>query len=165
MDKSAGIIIILNNKKVLLAHPTNSRWTNTYSFPKGGIEEGESQIDAAIREFKEETSIEVSIDKIEDKIQQKIRKKKVLCKNVIARQRDQTHVHSKEVFSSHKISSKKHANQIIISESFSESYFDLLFNENFVTAASNTIIKKDNSKNQKITKSKKIAEKKKEEKT
>ncbi len=96
---------------------------------------------------------------------QKIRKKKVLCKNVIARQRDQTHVHSKEVFSSHKISSKKHANQIIISESFSESYFDLLFNENFVTAASNTIIKKDNSKNQKITKSKQIAEKKKEEKS
>ena len=39
----------------------------TYSFPKGGIEEGESQIDAAIRELKEETSIEVSIDKIEDK--------------------------------------------------------------------------------------------------
>lgn len=96
---------------------------------------------------------------------QKIRKKKVIYKNVIARQRDQTNVNSKEVFSPHKISSKKHASRIIISESFSESYFDLLFNENFLTVASNTIIKKDNPKNKKITKSKQIAEKKKEEKS
>lgn len=96
---------------------------------------------------------------------QKISKKKVIYKNVIARQRDQTHVHSKEVFSPHKISSKKHASRIIISESFSESYFDLLFNENFMAVASNTMIKKDNPKNQKITKSKQIAEKKKEEKS
>ncbi len=49
MDKSAGIIIILNREKLLLSHPTNARWNNTYSFPKGHIEENESQIDAAIR--------------------------------------------------------------------------------------------------------------------
>jgi hypothetical protein len=97
---------------------------------------------------------------------QKITRKKVIYKNVIALQRNQINVDSKEVFFPDKISSKKHASRIIISESFSESYFDLLFNENFVTSAlSNTIIKKDNPKNKKITKSKQIAEKKKEQKS
>ena len=67
MEKSAGLIIILNNNKLLLSHPTNSRWSNTYSFPKGHIEENESQIEAAIRELKEETSIEITEDRIIDK--------------------------------------------------------------------------------------------------
>ena len=67
MEKSAGIIIILNNKKFLLSHPSHSRWSNTYSFPKGHIEENESKIEAAIRELKEETSIEVTEDMIVDK--------------------------------------------------------------------------------------------------
>lgn len=67
MEKSAGIIIILNNNKLLLSHPANARWSNTYSFPKGHIEENESQIEAAIRELKEETSIEITEDRIIDK--------------------------------------------------------------------------------------------------
>lgn len=96
---------------------------------------------------------------------QKIRKKKIVYKNVIAQERDQINVNSKEVFLPHKIASKKKASRIIISESFSESYFDLVFNENFVTlASSNLIIKKENAKNQKITKPKDVVEKKKEEK-
>ncbi len=64
MKKSAGIIIILNNEKMLLAHPTNSRWVGTFSFPKGGIEKDEKKVNAAIRELAEETSIVVTKDQI-----------------------------------------------------------------------------------------------------
>ncbi len=64
MKKSAGVIIILNNSKILLAHPTNARWIGTFSFPKGGIEKDEKKINAAIRELAEETSIIVTKDQI-----------------------------------------------------------------------------------------------------
>jgi 8-oxo-dGTP pyrophosphatase MutT (NUDIX family) len=60
MNKSAGIIIILNKSKVLLCRSSNSILSSTYSFPKGGIEKGEKKIDAAIREVFEETSIVVN---------------------------------------------------------------------------------------------------------
>lgn len=66
MKKSAGIIIVLNKNKFLLCHPSNSRWFGTYSFPKGGIEEGESSLDAAIRELREETSVIVNKNQILD---------------------------------------------------------------------------------------------------
>jgi ADP-ribose pyrophosphatase YjhB (NUDIX family) len=64
MKKSAGIIIILKGQKVLLCHPTNSRWFGTYSFPKGGLEKGETEIDAAIRELREESSVIIDKSKI-----------------------------------------------------------------------------------------------------
>lgn len=64
MKKSAGVVIILKGEKVLLCHPSNSRWFGTYSFPKGGIEEGETTLDAALRELKEETSVIVNKNQI-----------------------------------------------------------------------------------------------------
>lgn len=64
MKKSAGIIIILNNNKILLARPVNARLSASLSVPKGGIEKDESKIRAAIRELKEETSIVVSRSQI-----------------------------------------------------------------------------------------------------
>lgn len=67
MKKSAGVIIILNNSKMLLAHPTNARWMGTFSFPKGGIEKDEKKINAAIRELAEETSIIVTKNQITNK--------------------------------------------------------------------------------------------------
>lgn len=67
MKKSAGVIIVLNNEKVLLGHPSNAAWTNTYSFPKGGIEKDESKIKAALRELQEETSIVIDKELIDNK--------------------------------------------------------------------------------------------------
>lgn len=61
---SGGIILILNGRKILLVHPTKSKWYETYSVPKGGVNKGESEIDAAIRELREETSIVVSKEMI-----------------------------------------------------------------------------------------------------
>ena len=57
MKVSAGIVLILNKSKILLAHPTKSKWYETYSVPKGGVDEGEETIDAALRELREETSL------------------------------------------------------------------------------------------------------------
>ena len=64
MKKSAGVIIILNNEKILLCHPSNSKWFGSYSFPKGGIDEGETIKQAALRELFEETSVKLEESKI-----------------------------------------------------------------------------------------------------
>lgn len=58
MKISAGICIIYNNK-ILLCHPTNSSWLATYSPPKGGLNEFEDLLKAAIRETKEEIGINI----------------------------------------------------------------------------------------------------------
>lgn len=57
--RAAGIAIVWAGK-ILLVHPTNSSWQKrTIGIPKGGIDPGESEIDAAIRETFEETGIRV----------------------------------------------------------------------------------------------------------
>lgn len=71
MKESAGIIIRLNNNKILLCKPATrpkniDKWKKlpiekVWGPPKGGIDIGESPVDAAIRETREE--IGISIDK------------------------------------------------------------------------------------------------------
>ena len=58
MKVSAGVAIIYKNK-ILLAHPKSASWYRTYTPPKGGIEPGETDMDAAVRETKEEVGISV----------------------------------------------------------------------------------------------------------
>lgn len=55
-EKSAGCIII-ENEKVLLVKQTSGNW----GFPKGHLEKGETETEAAIRETKEETNLDVTI--------------------------------------------------------------------------------------------------------
>lgn len=59
MEKSAGIAIIYGNQ-ILMAHSTKSSWNGTWMPPKGKIEEGETEKQAACREVEEECGISVS---------------------------------------------------------------------------------------------------------
>lgn len=58
-EKSCGCIIIKNNK-VLLVYEKNR---NFWGFPKGHMEDGETEIETALREVKEEVGLDVEIDK------------------------------------------------------------------------------------------------------
>jgi len=58
MERSAGIAIIYNGK-ILMAHATNAPWYRSWMPPKGKIEEGETEEEAACREVEEECGISV----------------------------------------------------------------------------------------------------------
>ena len=61
---SAGLAIIYDNK-ILLGHTTGRGWYASYGIPKGGIELGESKLEAAIRETYEEVGIKVPLSLID----------------------------------------------------------------------------------------------------
>ena len=58
MEKSCGCVVF-NDNKVLIVKSLNG----VYGFPKGHIEENETDVECAIRETFEETGIEVKIEK------------------------------------------------------------------------------------------------------
>lgn len=66
MTSISSGIAILYKAKILLCHPTNLPWRNSFSIPKGGVDEGESLMDAAIRETKEEVGIDIKKEQIEN---------------------------------------------------------------------------------------------------
>ena len=56
-EKSCGCIVINDQNKVLLVHSNKGHW----GFPKGHMEEGETEIQTAKREVREETNIDVEV--------------------------------------------------------------------------------------------------------
>lgn len=56
-EKSCGEIVINKNNKILLVHHNAGHW----DFPKGHIENGETEEQTAIREVKEECNIDIEI--------------------------------------------------------------------------------------------------------
>ena len=57
-EKAAGCIIIKDNKVLLILQKSGNFW----GFPKGHLEENETEIEAAKRETLEETGLEVILD-------------------------------------------------------------------------------------------------------
>ncbi len=61
-EKSCGAVVYRkhhgNTEILLIKHLNSGHW----SFPKGHVEEGETEIQTALREIKEETDIDVMID-------------------------------------------------------------------------------------------------------
>ncbi len=69
MKRSAGILVYKKeneNIKVFLCHPGGPYWENTnlhsWGIPKGELDKGEKQVDAAKREFNEETNLMINED-------------------------------------------------------------------------------------------------------
>jgi 8-oxo-dGTP pyrophosphatase MutT (NUDIX family) len=60
LDVTASGLAIIYQGSILLVHPANASWQRQpFGIPKGGIEPGESYLECAIREVKEETGITV----------------------------------------------------------------------------------------------------------
>ena len=57
-EKSCGCIVFNNKKEILLVHHNTGHW----GLPKGHVEEGETEIETAKREVKEETNIDVEVN-------------------------------------------------------------------------------------------------------
>ena len=57
-EKSCGAIIINDEGKILLIKHNKGHW----AFPKGHVEENETEVETALREIKEETNLKVDIN-------------------------------------------------------------------------------------------------------
>lgn len=63
MKTSCGIIIVNEQNEIFMGHSTGNKF---YDIPKGLLDPGENELDCAIRECKEETSIEIAPSLLQD---------------------------------------------------------------------------------------------------
>lgn len=60
IKKAAGVCVIYRDH-ILLVHASDAnKERNAYGIPKGGVDQGENYLDAAIRELREETGISIN---------------------------------------------------------------------------------------------------------
>jgi 8-oxo-dGTP pyrophosphatase MutT (NUDIX family) len=60
---SCGIVVLLDTRELLLCHVTGQRH---WDLPKGGIEPGETECAAALRETREETGLRLDAERLLD---------------------------------------------------------------------------------------------------
>jgi len=79
MKETAGLFLVRHDNMILGCHPTNHK-KNFFSITKGGIDDDERPLDAAIRETFEECNVDVSDFKVIHTLTRKVHnnKKKAL---------------------------------------------------------------------------------------
>ena len=60
-EKAAGLFLVNREDKILVGHPTKHS-PNFWSIPKGKVEDGETRLQAAIRETYEESNVKLFSD-------------------------------------------------------------------------------------------------------
>lgn len=60
----SGVFIFDTFNNLLICHPTNSSFHKNWSIPKGNVDEGETVLEAAIREVFEETNVVLESDNL-----------------------------------------------------------------------------------------------------
>lgn len=85
MKRSAGILLYKKENddiKVLLCHPGGPYWKNTnlhsWGIPKGELDKDEKVLEAALREFKEETNLDIDSNNINYLYSKKVSNNKLI---------------------------------------------------------------------------------------
>lgn len=59
IKRYVGVVVKIHNKILLCKRNTEGSFPGMWSVPAGSVERGEKSIDAAVREFKEETDVDI----------------------------------------------------------------------------------------------------------